>query len=154
MIFHVIGFLFIFQSPQLKFPNLTFKSLMCQDVVRLGNKVFYIEKKFPYLKLECFSIQNINEAMHNMSVHQLSLVLPNTVGTFHGLNCCSHVIYAPQTRTYQNTVKPLTYPNILHIWFECNFEIKSLDGAVCILLCINVLEIGMNLSLFYLSKGK
>ena len=49
-----------------------------------------------------------SEAMHNVSVHQLPQLLPTTVGTVHGLNCFSHVIYAPQINTYQNIVKHLT----------------------------------------------
>ena len=32
-------------------------------------------------------------------------ILPTTAGTFHGLNCFGHVIYAPQTNTYPNIAK-------------------------------------------------
>ena len=32
-------------------------------------------------------------------------ILSTTVGNFHGLNCFVHMIYAPQTRIYQNIPK-------------------------------------------------
>ena len=45
------------------------------------------------------------EAMYNVWVHQL----PTTVGTFHGLNSFSHMIYVAQISTYQNITKLLTH---------------------------------------------
>ena len=38
-------------------------------------------------------------------------ILPITLGTYHGMNCFSHMIYMPQTSTYQNIAKLLTHPS-------------------------------------------
>ena len=43
----------------------------------------------------------------------ITMILPTTVSTFHGLNCFGHVIYELQTSLYQNIVKLLTQPCII-----------------------------------------
>ena len=62
-----------------------------------------MQQKFPNKITLHMWLSNLtwSEAMHNMSVNKLSLVLPTTVGTFRGLNCFGHIIYVPQTNTYK-----------------------------------------------------
>ena len=66
-------------------------------------------------------------------------ILPTTTGTYHGLNCFSHMIYMPQTSMYKNIAKSLTplsnlkqicveilhkiffFPTLVYIW---NYSVK------------------------------
>ena len=48
----------------------------------------------------------------------ITMILPTTVGTYHGLNYFSHVIYTLQTSTYHNIVKLFDSPKYKGtLWF-------------------------------------
>ena len=67
-------------------------------------------------------------------------------GTFHDLNCFSHMIYVPHTSMYQNIAKPLTPASNIYfdkMYFDSDNDIcfdKSISIAIMIFALIKVFQ--------------
>ena len=77
----------------------------------------FIKHEYPnwimlHICLCCFQIfQRDWSSTQHVSAPTIT-ILPNMMATFHGLKHFDHVIYMPQTSTYENVAKLLTHPRI------------------------------------------
>ena len=120
------------ESTALGLPDLAWSLSVLQPVINC-TFTFFITNVFGYFsgimahfwtRKVCFHIRlhwmfiyvTFKSYMEWSNTHHASTpittILSTTVSTYHGLNYFGHMVYAPQTSTYQNIAKLLTHPCI------------------------------------------
>ena len=94
--------------------------------------VWTLKTKVP--KLDSVVSSSVQLSNHSWSNAQhvstpTTMILSSTAVTFHSLNCFGHMIYAPQTRMYQNIAKLLTHPNNSKV--KCNVLYTANQNSFC-----------------------